>query len=416
VTYSILTDLLHATPFPSPADALYLAGYPMLLTGVVLLIRWRTPDRDRASLLDATIIATGFGLLAWVFVLAPAATDTTVGLLARLVSLAYPLLDVLLLALLSRLLFSAGMGNPAFRLATLALLLQLVGDVVYAAMNLLGRYQPGPVDAAWQACYVLWGAAALHPSMRRVTDRALWRARRFRRGRLVLLASASLLAPTALGVQAVRHQYGALLVIAGGCALLFVLVVTRISGLVGQVEDQAARLEALAHVDELTGIPNRRAWELQLARALARADRRAAAIHVALLDLDHFKRFNDRYGHQAGDRLLTEAASAWRQQLRPGDLLARYGGEEFGVVLDDCGLAEAVDVLQRLRGCTPLGQTLSAGVATWDRVETAQGLVARADLALYQAKRGGRDRVVAASPDAAVLAAALEPADSTAPS
>jgi len=247
--------------------------------------------------------------------------------------------------------------------------------------------------------------------MRTVTDRAPRRLRRYPRGRLVLLAAASLLAPGVLVVQTLRQEYGALLVIAGGCATLFLLVVARISGLVGQVEDQAARLEALAHVDELTGIPNRRAWEVQLSRALAAAHRRSAAVHVALLDLDHFKRFNDQYGHQAGDRLLAAAAAAWRVQLRPTDLLARYGGEEFGVVLDDCALGEAIEILERLRSQTPLGQTVSAGVATWTGAGTAEELVARADTALYQAKHDGRDRVVAADPDAALFPALHYPAD-----
>ena len=411
VVYTVTTSVLHAEAFPSLADGLYLAGYMILLAGVLLLVRQRTPDRDQASVLDATIVATGFGLLAWVFVMAPAATDASAGLLARLVSLAYPLLDVLLLALLVRLLFSAGLRNPAFQLATLALLLQLASDVVYAAMNLLGQYEPGPVDAGWLACYLLWGAAALHPSMRTVTDRAPRRLRRYPRGRLVLLAAASLLAPGVLVVQTLRQEYGALLVIAGGCTTLFLLVVARISGLVGQVEDQAARLEALAHVDELTGIPNRRAWEVQLSRALAAAHRRSAVIHVALLDLDHFKRFNDQYGHQAGDRLLAAAAAAWRVQLRPTDLLARYGGEEFGVVLDDCALGEAIEILERLRSQTPLGQTVSAGVATWTGAGTAEELVARADTALYQAKHDGRDRVVAADPDAALFPVMHHPAD-----
>jgi diguanylate cyclase (GGDEF)-like protein len=114
-----------------------------------------------------------------------------------------------------------------------------------------------------------------------------------------------------------------------------------------------------------------------------------------MLDLDHFKAYNDTHGHQAGDRLLKAAAAAWREVLRPGDLLARYGGEEFVAVLADCPPQEARAVAERLRRSTPSGETCSIGVATWDGAEAVDALVRRADEALYAAKRAGRDRVVA---------------------
>src|SRR6266511_3318841 len=125
---------------------------------------------------------------------------------------------------------------------------------------------------------------------------------RFTRRRLVLLTMTSLMAPALLAYQgwwlgAAEIDVGAIVV---GCATLFLLVVARMSGLVNQVQDQAAQLEAMAR-------------------------RLGTRVHVALLDLDHFKRFNDAHGHQAGDRVLKEATSAWRGELRETDLLARYG-------------------------------------------------------------------------------------------
>jgi diguanylate cyclase (GGDEF)-like protein len=118
---------------------------------------------------------------------------------------------------------------------------------------------------------------------------------------------------------------------------------------------------------------------------------------VAMIDLDRFKRFNDELGHQAGDRLLKEAAAAWRSELRSTDTLARYGGEEFAALLPGCDPDQGVRLLERLRAATPAGQTCSAGVASWDGTEDAAALVARADAALYEAKSAGRDRVVTAS-------------------
>jgi len=117
---------------------------------------------------------------------------------------------------------------------------------------------------------------------------------------------------------------------------------------------------------------------------------------VAVVDLDHFKAFNDEHGHLSGDRLLKSAAAAWRTALRQTDTLARYGGEEFGVALPSCSLSEAEVVLDRLRTLTPDEQTCSIGLAEWSPGETGAELVARADEALYEAKRGGRDALVVA--------------------
>ncbi|MGZ4184491.1 MAG: diguanylate cyclase domain-containing protein [Solirubrobacteraceae bacterium] len=147
-----------------------------------------------------------------------------------------------------------------------------------------------------------------------------------------------------------------------------------------------------AQTDALTGLPNRRAWDAQLKRSLSE-DRQIA---IAMLDFDHFKEFNDTYGHPAGDRLLKEAAAAWRDQLRAGDLLARIGGEEFALMLVDCELATATEVVERLRASMPQARTCSAGLAVRGDGESAEAVIARADRALYQAKADGRNRVALA--------------------
>jgi diguanylate cyclase (GGDEF)-like protein len=156
------------------------------------------------------------------------------------------------------------------------------------------------------------------------------------------------------------------------------------------------RLEESARTDDLIGLPNRRAWEHELSRELARADRMASPICVAMLDLDRFKTFNDESGHQAGDSLLRRTAAAWKEQMRASDLLARYGGDEFALLLPGCTVDDAEGLVQRLRVVVPDGQTVSVGLACWDRDESAEALIGRADAALYEAKRAGRDRLIAA--------------------
>ncbi len=156
-------------------------------------------------------------------------------------------------------------------------------------------------------------------------------------------------------------------------------------------------LQATARTDPLTGLPNRRVWDEDLERELARARRHGGTLCLAMLDLDHFKAFNDHHGHQAGDRLLAAAAAAWRPILRTTDTLARYGGEEFAVLLPHSDHDAARVVIERLLGSVPLGQTASAGIAQWDGEEPAEALLARADAALYAAKGAGRARAVTAA-------------------
>jgi diguanylate cyclase len=147
----------------------------------------------------------------------------------------------------------------------------------------------------------------------------------------------------------------------------------------------------MARTDDLTGLPNRRAWDEELPREVLRSRRETLPLCVAMIDLDHFKEYNDEHGHQAGDRLLKQAAAAWGVELRGTDFLARYGGEEFALALPACPPDEAIAVVERLRAATPQGETASAGIACWNGAESAAALVGRADAALYEAKRQGRN-------------------------
>ena len=160
-----------------------------------------------------------------------------------------------------------------------------------------------------------------------------------------------------------------------------------------QRDELLRRVEAMARTDELTGLANRRAWDDELRRELERARRGGYMIHVAMVDLDRFKEFNDSYGHGAGDSLLREIGTEWRLIARVTDLIARYGGDEFAVLLCDCSADAARTVLERLRAALPDGMSCCAGVAQWDGDQSAEELMAAADAALYASKGAGRDRI-----------------------
>ena len=176
-------------------------------------------------------------------------------------------------------------------------------------------------------------------------------------------------------------------------------------------------LRRVATYDALTGILNRRAFLDQAEREVARSHRSGAPYALLIMDIDHFKRINDTYGHQAGDAVLKAIAAAIQATLRPTDLFGRYGGEEFCILLPDTGLDAAQAVAERVRSIIARAEvvhcgrtiTTSVSIGVAESSPAAQGFdsaVADADLALYRAKDCGRNRVAVHRPDVA----AAEPA------
>lgn len=176
-------------------------------------------------------------------------------------------------------------------------------------------------------------------------------------------------------------------------AVRAVQVVADEIGLALRTSDMQRRREEFARTDPLTGLLNRRAWDEQLRSLLTESHRYGHPLVIAIADLDHFKSYNDTYGHFAGDQFLQQFATAARACLRATDVFARWGGEEFIIALPGCDITHAMSILEKVRTSVPHGRTCSIGATQWDTGETLEACTTRADHWLYEAKHAGRDRV-----------------------
>ncbi|MGZ8475033.1 MAG: diguanylate cyclase domain-containing protein [Candidatus Limnocylindria bacterium] len=394
-------------PYPSWSDAAYLAAYVALIGGVLALMSGRTPGGDRTSLIDAAILSVAAAAISWVTIIQP--IQGPVNPLVVGTSHAYPLVDLVLLALGLRVILGAGERRPHFlHFLVAGIGFYFVADVVYAMELINGTYVEGhPVDAVWIVGLLLVGVAALHPSVAERTAKVGDGDSRLSRPRLFLLGAAAMIAPTILVVKELAdgHQVAVGLVVLW--AVLFGLVFIRFAITLGELALSLSERRQLqgdlayqAHHDPLTKLANRLLFNVRLARAVAAEPQTTAVI---FLDLDDFKAINDTFGHPTGDQVLGILGGRLQRGLRGTDLAARIGGDEFAILVEDCqvpasALAVAERAMNMLRAPITLGGRqvvlhASAGVAIGHAGSTETDLMRDADIAMYQAKSHGKDQV-----------------------
>ncbi|HET9248904.1 MAG TPA: hypothetical protein VFP13_03030, partial [Actinomycetota bacterium] len=207
ITYNYDRFFGSELPFPSVGDVFYLSVYPCLIVGILLLIRRRNPGGDRDSVIDSLIVAIGVSTVSWVFLLSPLAHDSMSTLAQKLTAMGYPIMDLFLLTAIVRLAIGGGQRAASFFLMAGAATSLFVTDFAYSYLSVQGIVynQSGYLEAGWAAFYILWGAAALHGSMRILSKRAGDIEPRLSFARLSLLALASLLAPIVMMIQHFRH-------------------------------------------------------------------------------------------------------------------------------------------------------------------------------------------------------------------
>lgn len=247
--YNVLNSFFdQSNPFPSVADGFYLSTYPLFAAGLIGFIHYRRPGRDLPSLLDALILTAGLAVLLWVYLIGPLSQAAGMTWIQRAISIAYPLGDVLMLTMLTRLLASGVALTRSMQLLTLGTLGILTSDVLYGLLQLKGTWQVGtPMDLGWVVFFTAWGLAALHPTMRELTERMPQRASPALppKHRLALLAAASLIAPGILLYQAQRGRVIDAGVIAVFSTALLLLVILRLAGAVGVHRQAMARERSL---------------------------------------------------------------------------------------------------------------------------------------------------------------------------
>ena len=407
-------------PEAGPADVAYLLAYVPLLAGAWGLLSRGTPRQDRENTLDAVILALGVAALGYVAVVRPMLADpdarpaTAAG---TAVAVAYLVLDLLIFAVLCRVAFGGLRRNPAVWLACAGMACWLGGD-----LSNLKFPDPSPLlsdalDQYWLAGYWLLALAALHPAMTGIGTKASAPHRPAGGPRLALLVLAGVLNPLLVALLGHDGPSGTAFMVLGATgAALFCVVSLRmwllvaasnrqVSELAGALRDKhelETTLRRMALNDPLTDLANRAAFTETVTRAL-RTGRRGLLV---MIDLDGFKAVNDTLGHAAGDQLLMAAALRFSGTLRAEDTLARLGGDEYAAWLPDVLSSErARHAAARLTACCQepfsirageVGVTASVGAALVEPGDDLDTLLARADHAMYEAKRAGKNAFVLA--------------------
>jgi diguanylate cyclase (GGDEF)-like protein len=339
VIYSVYDKVLHVAPFPSVADVFYLGSYPLTLTGLAMVVGSRRRAFDRAGILDAGIVATGLGVLSWVFLIDPVLDDAATPLTTRLVAVGYPVADVVILATLAWLLTTSGVRTASFRFLVAAVVLLLVSDVGFGLSTTLFTFSAPLLDAGWLLSYVLWAAAAWHPSMHRFGEPG--EAPVASLLRQLALGVAMLITPGLLVIQGLtRHGRVDWLAAAIGGVLLCLLSLARYTDLVRRLQRQGTRLADMALHDDVTGLGNRRALEQRLSSVLAGPGHQ---VRLVVIDLDGFDQIDDRYGRAIGDALLVAVADRIGAH-GPDGLVTRIGGNEFALLLESAARPAAQDI------------------------------------------------------------------------
>ncbi len=401
VCFAFLEHVFHSDAYPNIGDIFYVGGYPFIAVGLTMLLQSRgDSSRDAGGAIDGFIVATSVGVLLWVFFVEPTAFDHTLPVFERLITVAYPAGDLLLIAIGAQLAVRQVRRQAPYWMVSVALLALLVSDLGYLYQSLYSVYnERDPIDFGWWISYALIVAVLLHPSVRDIAAAPHRSTPRLSPRRIVVLSLVTVAAPLTIAARSAAGASLQLPVLLGGTVVLFGLVVARLVVMARELESSRTLLLHEATHDALTGLGNRTLFSDQIGQALASG----APVAVLCLDLDDFKLVNDSLGHPAGDIVLQVVAERLSSLVRPGDAVARLGGDEFAMLVvgpdAGAGAAVALRALTAIRQpislpAVPTGHTVhsnvSVGVAHSGSDSSVEALLRDADIAMYLAKQSGK--------------------------
>jgi diguanylate cyclase (GGDEF)-like protein len=403
IYYSAVLAHQQVPPYPSLSDALYLAFYPASYLGLYMLVRGRLRQAPLSLGLDGMIAALAVAALAAAIVLPPVLASTGASGAAAATTLAYPLGDALLLALCVALFTLTGWKpGRAWAFIGVGLGLAAVADSVFLYQSARGTYAEGTVlDAMWPMAALILGYAAWQPSLGAAPVTL---------SRWSMLVVPSLASLTAIGLLTYDHHSRIETAAVGLAAATLVTAVARLAMSFSENLRMLALSREHALTDALTGLPNRRKFLADLRESIAHADPQSPQLLV-LFDLNGFKRYNDSYGHLAGDALLARLGASLAAAVEPRGRAYRLGGDEFctltrlGALSVDAAIAGAAAALSE-RGPGFMVTASQGSVVLPHEANDATGALKLADERLY-AQKGSRQGVSAGQQIGGVLMQAL---------
>ncbi|MBS1723851.1 MAG: diguanylate cyclase [Armatimonadetes bacterium] len=429
-------------------DALYIGSCLLLAAGALRIPRHNVSSQVRARvLMDGLMVASTVATFAWYFLIGPVFVDGMQHGKLDVPGMCYPMLDLVFACGIIKLWMEGANESDDVKVHLLfaGLLCMILGDAIYTLQGTIGLFKNlgHALDISWQMayCFLILGAISVWNGPEK-SVRAWFKPAGFLHVVLPNLSVPVIFALLASGIWGNADKRLLLGVVIGAILSLLLLVFRQIAALsesaslVGELctandklQNQATQIEAqnsklrslnedldlafrdledanrqlneLATTDGLTGLANKRTFHEKLLTEISRTERNGLPLCVLMIDVDHFKAYNDSFGHPAGDRVLNSVARVLKDKLRLADFLARYGGEEFVVILPETDIESAAAVAERMRTAVQdmtvdhRSVTASFGCAAYcDDLKGAMELIERADLALYTAKRQGRNAVV----------------------
>ena len=389
VIYDYQSLVRNVAPFPGISDLFYLSTYAFAVTGLFLLARSLNPGADLSSWIDISIMVIAAAGIVGALVIGPVWNSSDGWDLSTVLSLAYPLLDLVLLAALVRVLMLPHARNAAITLLATSMGLFLAYDLIYNNHLLATIWTPSrSMEVVWTAAMLCIPLAAMSPGARSFDAVDASQVGVVSTARQLVIGISVLSLPVIVLLELSISGSLILRWLVPVMLILLTLILWRMQLLLQASQRQAAALAEFERMDLLTGLPNRQRWDEQLPWLAAGAQDAGGVLTIALLHIDDFARQRETKAGRIAELLLVSATIAWLGELGDDDVLARYGPDEFVLAIQRSSMADAQETLRSVVRATPEAMSISSGAAVLRPDEDAAAALGRAEGAMRASKTG----------------------------